>query len=274
MPDGETSAAGYFGAELKAHRASQEWTQVQLADRIGYSGSFVSDVERGARLASLDFAQRCDRQFELPGTFARLHDIARRDAYPSFFAPVIGYESSAVKISAWELGSVPGLLQTERYARALVQATRPYDSPEAVERLVHGRMERQQILTRRNPPRAYCALDESVLRRIVGNSEIMTEQIDRLIECARHPAVVLQVLPFTAGDHAGTDGPVTMYEFSDRSTVCYAECNRGGRIVEDPAEVAELATVLEMIRSNALSPRATLDLLATLRREIDELHIP
>lgn len=104
--------------------------------------------------------------------------------------------------------------------------------------------------------------------------QLMAEQVDRLIECAQHPAVVLQVLPFNAGDHAGTDGPVTLYEFADRTDVAYAEGNRGGRVVEDRAEVAELVTVLDMVRSNALSPRATLDMLATIRRELDEPRIP
>lgn len=270
MPDAEPSAADYFAAELKAQRAQQGWTQVELGKKIGFSDSFISDVERGERLASLDFAQACDREFGTPGTFARWQEISKRAAYPSFFAPVIPFEQEAARIHGWQLGAVPGLLQTEDYARALIQATRPQDSTEAVERLVTARIERQEVLRRDNPPRLWYVIDEGVMRRIVGTPSVMAAQLDHLISSARTPGTVLQVLPFTAGDHAGTDGPIVVYEFSERPTVVYAECNRGGRIVEAPPEVAEMITTLNMIRASALSPRDTLGLLAKIRRETDE----
>jgi hypothetical protein len=87
----------------------------------------------------------------------------------------------------WQLGAVPGLLQTEDYARALIRATRPQDSADAVERLVTARMERQEILRRDNPPRLWYVLDEGVLRRVVGSTEVMAMQLDRLIACAQTP---------------------------------------------------------------------------------------
>jgi transcriptional regulator with XRE-family HTH domain len=270
MADAEPGGENHFGAELKSQRTYRGWTQEQLGDKLGYSGSFVSDVERGNRMARLDFAKHCDEVFESPGTFVRWHEASKRDAYPSFFAPVIDFETTAVRIQGWELGAIPGLLQTEAYARALIMATRPHDNADAVQRLVMGRMERQEILHGDNPPKLWYVLDESVVRRIVGSVAVMAEQLDQLIACARMSGIVLQVLPFTAGDHAGTDGPVTVYDFNDHATVVYAECNRGGRIVEDSPEVAELLTVVNMVRASALSPRATLDLLTKVRSELDE----
>lgn len=124
LPDAQASAAGIFAAELKAQRGQLGWTQVQLGERIGYSGSFISDVERGARWASLDFAQRCDNEMGLPGTLERMHELTRREAYPSWFSPVIPFEAAAVRIHGWALGAVPGLLQTEGYARSVIQARR------------------------------------------------------------------------------------------------------------------------------------------------------
>lgn len=264
----ELNGTDYFSAELKAQRTKRGWTQTELGGNIGFSTSWVSDVERGDKLPSQDFAERCDTAFDLPGTFVRFHEIAKRMALPSYFAPVISFESSAVKITGWELGSVPGLLQTENYARALIQAARPYDPPEVTERLVQVRMERQAVLARDHPPKIWYALDESILRRLVGSAEIMAEQIAHLEAALTRPGLVLQVLPFDAGDHAATEGPVTLYEFADKPSVCYAECKRGGRLVEDRAEVAELTTALDLVRSNALSPRATLDLLAKYRERV------
>jgi transcriptional regulator with XRE-family HTH domain len=267
MLGAESSAVDYFAAELKAQRAQRGWTQVELGKKIGYSDSFISDVERGERLASLDFALACDREFGMPGTFERWQEISKRAAYPSFFAPVIPFEQEAVRIHGWELGAVPGLLQTEDYARALIRATRPQDGTEAVERLVTARIERQEVLRKDDPPRLWYVIDEGVIRRIVGSGQVMTAQVDHLISSARTPGIVLQVFPFAAGDHAGTDGPIAIYEFASRPTVCYAECNRGGRIVEDRPEVTEMITTLNMIRASALSPRATLDVLTKIRRE-------
>jgi transcriptional regulator with XRE-family HTH domain len=269
MPDAESSAADYFAAELRAMRAQRGWTQVETGEKIGYSGSYVSDLERGDRLPTLQIAQACDRAFGTPGTFVRWHEVSRRTAYPSFFAPVIPYEQDAARIHGWELGSVPGLLQTEDYARALISATRPQDSTDAVERLVAARLDRQEILRKDSAPRLWYVLDEGVLRRVVGSGELMAVQLDQLIACARTSGTVLQVVPFSAGDHAGTDGPITLYEFVDRSSVIYAECNRGGRVVDDPPEVADMITTLNMIRASALSPRDTLDLITEIRSGID-----
>jgi transcriptional regulator with XRE-family HTH domain len=187
MPDAESNAADYFAAELKAQRAQRGWTQVETGEKIGYSGSYVSDIERGDRLSTLTIARACDRVFGTPGTFVRWHEIAKRAAYPSFFAPVIPLEQEAVRMHLWQLGAVPGLLQTEDYARALIRATRPQDSADAVERLVTARMERQEILRRDNPPRLWYVLDEGVLRRVVGSTEVMAMQLDRLIACAQTP---------------------------------------------------------------------------------------
>jgi transcriptional regulator with XRE-family HTH domain len=269
MSNDESSAADYFAAELRAQRTQRGLTQVELGDKIGYSGSYVSDLERGERMSTLVIAQACDREFGTPQTFVRWHEIAKRAAYPSFFAPVITLEQEAARIHGWELGAVPGLLQTEDYARSLIRATRPQDTAEAVERLVTARLDRQEILQRDNPPKLWYVLDEGVLRRVVGNAKVMAVQLDDLIENARASRIVLQVVPFGAGDHAGTDGPIVVYEFANSPSVIYVECNRGGRIVEDPEEVADLSATMNMIRASALSPRDTLNLVTKIRSEID-----
>lgn len=269
MAGAEAGGPGSLAAELRAQRAARGWTQVELGKSIGYSGSFVSDVERGERSPSEDFAQRCDEAFGLPGTFARLYEEMRKNAYPPFFAPVLPYEREADKIHGWCLGAVPGLLQTQRYARSLIRAGRPRDDEEAIEGTVTARMERQEILARPRPPMLWYVMHEGVLRHVVGDQEIMGEQVGKLIKAAEAPGIVIQVLPFTAHDHAGTEGPIWIYERSGGPAVAYTECYGGGRLVEAQDEVAGLTMVMGMLRAAALSPRDSLHLMRAIRRDLD-----
>lgn len=269
MASAEPSGTSAFAAELRAQRTARGWTQVELGRRIGYSGSFVSDVERGERSPSDDFAQHCDETFGLPGTFARLYEDLRRNAYPPFFAPVLPYEREADQIHQWCVGGVPGLLQTDRYARSVIRAGRPRDNEESVQRTVDARMERQQILARPAPPLLWCVLHEGILRHVVGDQEIMGEQVDKLIKAAETPGIVLQVLPFTANDHAGIEGPISIFERSGGPAVAYTECYGGGRLIEGQDEVTHLTVVMGMLHVAALSPRESLHLMRGIRRDLD-----
>jgi transcriptional regulator with XRE-family HTH domain len=268
----ESSAKKRFGAELRAHRARRGWTQVQLGDKIGYSGSFVSDVERGDRGVAGDFAARCDAKdvFDLPGTFVRLWEDLQRETFPTWFAPVVPIERDAAKITGWELGSVPGLLQTRQYARTLVRARRPQDDEETVERTIQARIDRQDILTRPKPPLCWFVLAEGVLRQLVGGPEVMAGQLDKLIKAADDmPGFVVQVLPFSAQQPAGTLGQLYLYERPGQPVTAYTECFGGGRLIEDPAEVSDLTTVMGMLRAAALSPWDSAALMRTIRRDLD-----
>lgn len=189
MADAESGALAVFAAELKAQRARLGWTQVTLGDKTAYSGSFISDIERAERTPSLDLAQACDREMGLPGTFERLHELTRRAAYPSWFYPVIPLETAADRITEWELRVVPGLLQTEDYARAVIRADKPRDSDESVARAVTARLDRQELLTRDQWPLLWYILDEAIIRRMVGGPAVMDAQLARLISLAGRPGV-------------------------------------------------------------------------------------
>jgi transcriptional regulator with XRE-family HTH domain len=260
-----------FAKELKAHRSKRGWTQVQLGAKMGYSDSYVSDVERADRLASIGFAEKCDDVFETPGTFGRLHGAAKLSLFPSWFAPVVPYEQRALCVNGWELGAIPGLLQSEDYARAQISATRPTDSREAIARLVSARIERQEIRQKEAPPLLWYVIDESAFRRVVGGREIMDTQLDGLIRLADDPNVIIQVLTFCGGAGIGSDGPMAIFEFPDGAPVVgYTECYRGGRLVEDPAEASEMLRKLSLIRASALSPAASVEWIRKVRREFNE----
>ena len=147
----ETALATYAG-ELKAWRERMDLTQQAFADKLGYSSALVAAVEQCKRSPTLDFATRCDEVTGAPGTFVRWQAQVARESYPAFFAPVIAFERDAVRIHGWELGAVPGLLQTESYAEAVIRARHPSENASVVDRIVTARMERQDLLNTDKSP--------------------------------------------------------------------------------------------------------------------------
>lgn len=268
MPEVETTALSVFATELRCWRQRMGWSQVECGEKIAFSASLVGAVETCKRTPTLDFARRLDEVLGTPGTFARLHELIAREAYPSWFAPVIGFEREAVRVHGWELGVVPGLLQTEAYARAVIRACRPTDSAEMIDRTVAARLDRQQILAGERAPLLWYVMAEGVLRHMVGGAAVMAEQLDKLIGLAGMPGIVIQVLPFTASDHPGVDGPIAVYDFADAPSVCYTECYGGGRVIEARDDVADLVTVVSMIRASALPPGDSIELTRKIRSEI------
>jgi transcriptional regulator with XRE-family HTH domain len=259
-----------FARQLKGWRNMRGWSQVELAVKLGYSNALVSQVEQQQKPPSAEFAAKCDEVFETPATFADLQELVAREAWPSYFAPVVDFQSRAIRIHEWDQRVLPGFLQTEDYARSVIKAGQPYISSDEVERKVAARMDLKQILHRESGrPRLWEVVHEGVLRQIVGSPEVMGEQVDHLIEAANSADMVLQVLPFSAHEHPGTDGPISIFEFADTSSAGYTECNGGGMIVEQADQVAELVTSMSLIRAAALSPSDSRHLLRKIRDEIE-----
>ena len=262
------SAAKRYADELKAWRALLNLTQKDFADRIGHSLALVAAVEQCVRAPSPTFAQACDAATGAPGTFARWQMQVVEESYPAFFAPVVEFERSAARLHSWDPGAVPGLLQPDAYARAVIRAGRPAASDDVVERTVEARMGRQEILSAEVPPMLWCVIHEGVLRHVIGSPDVMAEQLDKLLASAERPGIMIQVLPFTAHDHAGVEGSVALYDFDDAPAVGYTECHRGGRIVEAQTEVADLMTVLSLLRAAALPIRESAALIRNVRSEM------
>src|ERR1700733_12884179 len=160
MSNMSDSAAKRYAEELKAWRALLSLTQKEFADRIGHSLALVAAVEQCVRAPTPTFARACDAVTGAPGTFERWQVQVVQESYPAFFAPVVEFERSAVRIHGWELGAIPGLLQTEAYARAIVHASRPAYSDDAVERTVEARIGRQEILAADAPPMLWYVIHE------------------------------------------------------------------------------------------------------------------
>jgi transcriptional regulator with XRE-family HTH domain len=177
-------------------------------------------------------------------------------------------EASAMRLYCPEL--VPGLLQTEHYARAVIRAVRPGYDDESVERRVTARLVRQKaLLDRENSPELLCVLNEAVLRRQVGDGHVMAAQLRALADAAARPHLALQVLPFSAGAHAALEGGFVLIEFPDAQDpdVVYVEGIMGDLYLESVEEIKRYQLAFERIQTVALGSQETLALISALERE-------
>ena len=228
----KTTSLTAFASQLRAWRQQMGWTQVEAADKLGYSASLVSGIETMDKTPTADFAQHCDTIFQTPGTFATMRDLVAREVWPSYFAPVIELEATAIRIHEWEMRVVPACCRPRTTpGRSSARAGRRTPARPSTARSALASSARPSS-AREHPPVLWHVLHEGVLRHVVGSPAIMRDQLDKLTALVRGPGVVIQILPFTASDHPGTDGPILVYDFDGASSVAYTECNGGGRIVE------------------------------------------
>lgn len=185
----------------------------------------------------------------------------------------VGFEAEATTISTYESLYVPGLLQTEEYARAIIHAGRATADAEEVDRRVAARLARKTLLARDVPPKLWVVLDEAVVRRVVGGPTAMRAQIARLIEACALPSVELQVLPFTAGAHAAMGGPFTILDYADPSldpTVVYLSNDISTLLLEEERQVTRYRLMFDHLRAKALDPDNSGDFLARVAEDIPD----
>ncbi|MEV7285858.1 helix-turn-helix transcriptional regulator [Streptomyces sp. NPDC093252] len=201
-----------------------------------------------------------------PGWWQRFHDIL-----PGWFSMYVSLEGAARLIRSYDPHFVPGLLQTEGYARGVLKAgavgqTRPDD----IERHVDLRMQRQNLLTREDAPRLWVVMDETALRRSVGGPEVMRAQIDRLLEATELSNLTLQVISFASGPHPGTYGPFVLFRFAmpELPDMVYSEYLTGAVYLDARAEVATYLEVMDRMAAQAATAQRTKEILRDLRKEL------
>ncbi|MFF8904360.1 helix-turn-helix domain-containing protein [Streptomyces olivaceoviridis] len=201
-----------------------------------------------------------------PGWWQRFHDIL-----PGWFSMYVSLEGAASLIRSYEPHFVPGLLQTEDYARGVLKSGAVgQTSPEDTERHVALRMQRQQLLTRPDAPRFWVVMDETALRRPVGDPEVMRAQIDKLLDATKLPHVTLQVAPFANGPHPGTYGPFVLFRFamSELPDMVYSEYLTGAVYLDARTEVATHLEVMDRMAAQAATAQRTKEILRDLRKEL------
>jgi hypothetical protein len=194
-----------------------------------------------------------------------------RDVAPTGLLQLIGYETAASITRTFEPLLVPGLLQTEEYARAVLRQWEEGAPAGRIDSIVEIRMRRQELLDRADPPLLFFILDEAVVRRLIGGKSVMRRQIRRLVEGAARPNITIEIVPFTAGAHPGLKGPFVVLEFPDPADddVLYLESARGDLISRDvPEEVPAYREAFEVLRDKSLGPD---DSVAYLSKLADEM---
>ena len=282
VPLGPTVRRRRLGAELRRLREGHVLKLEEVAERLGLAPSTLSRIETGKAptksaylTAMLDMYRVTD-----PGARKVLVDMAREghrkgwwsiydDVLPSGFDIYVGLEAEASGLRSYETDVVHGLLQTTDYAVAVLRELRPRDSEEQIERVVDLRMERQRLLEQDPPLDLWLIMDEGAIRRNIGGSAVMRNQLEHLIQASRWTNVTLQILAFEAGAHAGLIGPFSILEFPDRtdSDVAYTESVGGMIYLEKDREVRACAEAFDRMRAAALSPGASVELIQRVSRD-------
>jgi transcriptional regulator with XRE-family HTH domain len=256
-----SSPLAFFAAELKRLRGIASLTQEALAEATLYSPATVAAIETCRLIPSEEFAQRADQALRTDGHLARLQDLVAQTSVLPWFRDLVETEKKAVSIQTYESYIVPGLMQTEDYARYAVSASRPLLPAEDIERAVVLRMTRHEILTRDNPPRLWAIIEESVLRRQVGSAEVMRAQCERLLAMSRQPNVAIQVIPDSKGVTCAYGLPFMILTFKSRPPLAYLENMRSTRYVREQDEIGMYSMAFDYLRANALDDEQSAELI-------------
>ncbi len=263
----EATPRRVFGAMLKHYRIKAGWSQDKLAGRLHYSDDTISKVEMGERTLTGPNTAVADDALDAGGALVELRrtfgsTLDTRSFHPGWFAKWANIEAAARRLCDFELAVVPGLLQTESYARALLNGrTHPGD----VDQRVAARLARQAVLEGDDPAELCAVIDEAVLHRPVGGPLVMQEQLERLLEAAQRPNVIIQVLAF--GTYDGVNGSFAVAHRDGAPPVAYLDTAARGQVLEDPAEVTALLRLWENIRADALPRSASLDLIEKVTKQ-------
>ncbi|MFG3078282.1 helix-turn-helix domain-containing protein [Streptomyces sp. RM1] len=284
MPVEPTPRRRRLGAELRHIRESLGWTQEEAAKRLGYqSFSTVSKIEKGVQGLKI---QQLPHFFEVyqiddPALREELRNLVRRAGEADWWQryegvvddPLGDYLSlveSAGSLFVFNPVAIHGLLQTSEYARAVTEGSRAWKTPEDIDRFVAMRQEHQKNMLERDPVlKIWAVLPEGLLRQEVGGKAVMRAQIEHLIALARtNPNITIQVLPYRAGAHAGMDGSFMLMSFpTGRDLVCI-ESMRALLHLNEPETVEVYRTTSDLLKSDALSQKASVPLLTTIAKDL------
>jgi transcriptional regulator with XRE-family HTH domain len=249
----------HFGAEVRRAREAAGMTQAELGDLVPCDKATVSRIEAGLTMPDKHFAGVCSAAFG-NDWFTRFWGDSQEWAatFPEEFREYAEYEQQATSLWLFEHSTVTGLFQTEDYARAILERHIHVTPEQVVERLA-GRMRRQAVLGRDDPPVVWALMDENVLRREIGSAKVMSVQLRHLAELAARPKVTVQLLPGT-GYHVGLQGAMAMAETPD-ACVVNLEDFTDGRTTDSPVKVAQASERFDTLRAEAYRASESLQMI-------------
>ncbi|MER7101881.1 helix-turn-helix transcriptional regulator [Streptomyces humidus] len=268
--------AALFGARVRRLRTAAGLTQAELGDRTHVVSTRITQIERasGAK-PTLDLARALDTVLGADDLLVELWPYVYREAFPDWSRKFMEYSARAVAIRQYAAHVVPGLLQTEDYARAVLSLDALLDGEEQLEERVTARMGRQERLNSPDRPELWVILDEAVLRRPIGGDAVMRKQLARLLDAAAARHITVQVLPFDQGGHEAMGGSLTVLTLPDGSEVAYTEGADYGQLIEAPADVSRYKVIYDRLRAAALPPIMSLDMIrSTLEGNYRGANLP
>lgn len=265
MSEDQGSPSTFLLGELRRARSAAGLSQEDLGKTINYSGSLISAVENGQRPPTHDYLVAVDTALHTGGLFERLQNgLASFDQAPIWFRDWLIIEREATLIRWFEPLVVPGILQTKAYAHAIIAGSGLVD-PEEIDQRVASRLDRQSLLAGPKSPTLIAIVDEGVLRRRVGSSEIMAEQCRVLLEFGARPHTQLHVVPASAGGHAGLGGAFTLAKARDFEAA-HLDNPLQAQITGRRDDIDSLTRSWEAIRGEALPRALSLDLIKEVAR--------
>lgn len=255
-----------YGDWLRQQREAAGLTQQELADLAVMTRSHIAHIEAGRRFPSPEDARRLDKVLNTGNvltSFLPAEDVA----VPDYFESARLLEQQAVMIREFALSFVPGILQTERYARAVLSTAFPPVGEQECDRLVVTRLDRAKILDDPVSPVVWALLDEAVLRRAVGGRDVMAEQLGHLVRLAETGRIRVHVLPFSLGLHPLMENMLSLMSFPDQPPVAYSEGLRMGKLHDSAAVVTELEGRYALALSDSMPLQESLALLRATAKD-------
>ncbi|MGW5212061.1 helix-turn-helix domain-containing protein [Streptomyces sp. NPDC004051] len=243
-----------FGRQIKILRQRAGHTQAALGQLLGYSEAQVAAIEQGRRIPRPDTIDKLDQLLEAEGMLLAMKRPVALTRYPAFFRDAARIEEEAVEFHAYAVLAVPGLLQTEAYAKTMFTVRRPRRSEPEIEQMAAARMARHKIFDRAPAPTLSFMIEESVLERPYGSTDVLRGQLEHLRLMGENPNLEIQVMPTRTMDHAGADGPFTLMTPHGGEQVAYVESQGNGRVISDRETVRGFAVRYGILRAQALSP--------------------
>ncbi|MFE7759045.1 helix-turn-helix domain-containing protein [Streptomyces sp. NPDC057429] len=266
QPEGrsENGVAVAFGRQLKLLRVRAGLDRVEFGKRVGYAAQSVASFEQGRRIPQPGFVDKADRVLEAGGLLVALKEELARSQYPAFFRDMARLEARAAAMSVYAVNAVPGLLQTEEYARAVFQMERPLLDDDVIEQRLEARMVRQDIFNRAPVPLLSFVIEEAVLRRPIGGKQMMRNTLEQILLTGHLRSVEVQVMPTDREDSAGLGGPFALIDTDKGQRIAYAEVQSDSRLYTGTRKVRELEARYGILRSQALTPAESSALIVKL----------
>lgn len=260
-----------LGKRLRRLRERKGLSLRQLTEQVGgYSHSYLGRVELGEQLPSEALVDALDEFFDSDGVLGELLEMAHEWVISGYSRTFVSQEPSSERIQVFTSSVIPGLLQTEEYARELFRRSLPSESEDELRDRVAARVRRQRVFDREEPLPYWAIMDEAALKRPIGSPGAMIKQMRHLLEMAVRPSIMVQVLPFGQGMHPMLGGGLTIMTLRKGGTIALVESFDSGEAVESTKRVVELSVRFDLARSLALTDEKSLDLMRRYLKEYED----